>query len=128
VLVPLFLRRESAAVTAFNEGQPSPGKDRSIQAIKECVRLLHRAHVQRALVPQFLQRESAAVTSLNNGQPSPGKERQMTNFQLGLPVCLHMGPGFKPPWFSLILQSNNNLQAWLCTSRQICNLQENFFM
>ncbi len=45
------------------------------QAVEERVRLLHRAHVQRALVPPFLRREPAAVTAFNKGQPSPGTDR-----------------------------------------------------
>jgi hypothetical protein len=35
------------------------------EAVEERVRLLHRAHVQRALVPPFLRREPAAVRALN---------------------------------------------------------------
>jgi hypothetical protein len=36
------------------------------QAVEKRVRLLHGAHVQRALVPPFLRREPAAVTAFNN--------------------------------------------------------------
>ncbi len=35
------------------------------QAVEERVRLLHGAHVQRALVPPFLRWEPAAVRALN---------------------------------------------------------------
>jgi hypothetical protein len=45
------------------------------QALEERMRLLHGAHVQRALVPPFLRREPAAVREFNKGQPSPGKDR-----------------------------------------------------
>ncbi len=50
------------------------------QAVEERVRLLHRAHVQRALVPPFLRREPATVTTLNKGQPFPGKDRPVPEF------------------------------------------------
>jgi hypothetical protein len=39
------------------------------QAVEERVRLLHGAHVKRALVPPFLRREPAAVTALNKDRP-----------------------------------------------------------